>query len=92
MQGLEGHAGLEEAFGVRDFRPHADSAGASIDDGVGEVDRAVPAIVVLVLQLDLDLAAGFQRRTLIAEELGFGGVELEVDRIDRDDGGEDVSC
>jgi hypothetical protein len=55
-----------------------------------KVEAAVVAIIGLVLKLDFHLGAGAARGAVALglEEQGFGGIEGEIDRIERVDRGE----
>ena len=54
--------GNEETVGVGDDGAGANRAGIALDAIVGEVDRAVPAIVRLILESDFDGLRGGARR------------------------------
>ena len=90
------HAGREHAVGVGEHAATADRARRAIDDVVDEVHLALVHEIGLVDQLHRDddaaLATGDflsgLRQPLVADIRRFVEGELEPDRIDRHDGGE----
>src|SRR6185369_3756614 len=90
------HAGREHAVGIGKDRASADGASRAVDDVVDEIHRAFVREVLLVDELELDLdadaAAGDVAaklgQALVAQERCFVEGELEADRIDGDDCGE----
>lgn len=87
-------AGLQDEFGVRKAGAHPHRAGLVVDPVLGEIELAFERRLVGVGDRDehrdgagpfLQRAAAFPRRPRIGKQPALVDIEIEIDRIERDD-------